>query len=120
EVLIGAGGAILVFLYWIGFDLMPFVLIAGVVAVLFFVVEQRGQGRRFEILGGGMEGGEGTGVTFDDIGGQEVAKREFLEALEFVRKAPDAERLGIRPLRGILLTGPPGTGKTLLAKAAAG
>lgn len=120
EVLIGAGGAILVFLYWIGFDLMPFVLIAGVVAVLFFVVEQRGQGRRFEILGGGMEGGEGTGVTFDDIGGQEVAKREFLEALEFVRKSPDAERLGIRPLRGILLTGPPGTGKTLLAKAAAG
>lgn len=58
-------------------------------------------------------------VTFDDIGGQSIAKRELTEALEFLRNYDRAKRLGIRPLKGILLTGPPGTGKTLLAKAAA-
>ncbi|HEX6989140.1 MAG TPA: AAA family ATPase [Bacillota bacterium] len=60
-----------------------------------------------------------SGVTFDDIGGQGTAKRELREALDFVRDRDAAARMGIRPLRGILLTGPPGTGKTLLAKAAA-
>jgi vesicle-fusing ATPase len=60
-----------------------------------------------------------SAVCFDDVGGQEVAKREFLEALNFVREADQVSRLGIRPLKGILLSGPPGTGKTLLAKAAA-
>ena len=53
------------------------------------------------------------------MGGQNVAKRELIEALEFLRIYEKANKLGIRPLKGILLTGPPGTGKTLLAKAAA-
>ena len=60
-----------------------------------------------------------TSITFDDIGGQDTAKRELREALDFVIQRQAAARLGIRPLRGILLTGPPGTGKTLLARAAA-
>ena len=42
-----------------------------------------------------------------------------MEALEFVTDAAKCRALGIRPIKGILLTGPPGTGKTLLAKAAA-
>lgn len=58
-------------------------------------------------------------VTFQDIGGQTTAKAELKEALEFLLKPDLIEHLGIRPLKGILLTGPPGTGKTLLAKAAA-
>ncbi len=58
-------------------------------------------------------------VTFDDIGGQESAKRELKEALDFMKEGERVSELGIRPLKGILLTGPPGTGKTLLAKAAA-
>jgi cell division protease FtsH len=58
-------------------------------------------------------------VTFDDIGGQATAKKELQEALEFLRQPDRVRRMGIRPLKGILLTGPPGTGKTLLAKAAA-
>ena len=59
-----------------------------------------------------------TKILFDDIGGQEVAKRELLEALEFIVDSEHSRKLGIRPLKGILLTGPP-VGKTLLAKAAA-
>ncbi|WP_372814461.1 MULTISPECIES: AAA family ATPase [Paenibacillus] len=58
-------------------------------------------------------------MTFDDIGGQERAKRELKEALDFIIRHEDIKKLGIRPLKGILLTGPPGTGKTLMAKAAA-
>ncbi|WP_407945755.1 AAA family ATPase [Paenibacillus puerhi] len=58
-------------------------------------------------------------MTFEDIGGQDRAKRELKEALDFLIRYEDIKRLGIRPLKGILLTGPPGTGKTLMAKAAA-
>ncbi len=67
-------------------------------------------------------GGSGVkpDVTFEDIGGQATAIKELKEALEFIKNQSDIQKLGIRPLKGILLTGPPGTGKTLLAKAAAG
>ncbi|MCL6639094.1 MAG: AAA family ATPase, partial [Firmicutes bacterium] len=59
-------------------------------------------------------------ITFADIGGQASAIQELREALDFIKNHQDIKRLGIRPLKGILLTGPPGTGKTLLARAAAG
>ena len=63
-------------------------------------------------------GGDGE-PGFDDVGGQERAKQELAEALDFLIRRDEIRRLGIRPLKGILLTGPPGTGKTLLARAAA-
>ena len=58
-------------------------------------------------------------ITFGDVGGQAVAKRELMEALQFLKSYDRAKKLGIRHLKEILLSGPPGTGKTLLAKAAA-
>ncbi len=59
-------------------------------------------------------------VTWEQIGGLEEVKREIREAVELPLKHPEKfEKLGIRPVRGILLFGPPGTGKTLLAKAVA-
>ncbi|VVB67288.1 VCP-like ATPase [Candidatus Norongarragalina meridionalis] len=59
-------------------------------------------------------------VKWDEIGGLEGVKRELMEAVELPLKKPEAfTRLGIRPVRGILLFGPPGCGKTLLAKAVA-
>ncbi|MEJ6951637.1 AAA family ATPase [Natronospora cellulosivora (SeqCode)] len=58
-------------------------------------------------------------VNFSDIGGQESAKKELLEALEFVKDIDGIKHMGIRAIKGILLCGPPGTGKTMLAKAAA-
>ncbi len=59
-------------------------------------------------------------VRWEDIGGIEKVKEELKEAVELPLKRPEIfEKMGIRPIKGILLYGPPGTGKTLLAKAAA-
>lgn len=59
------------------------------------------------------------GVSFEDIGGQDQAKKE-IQGLSFALKNPKLyAKWGTRPPRGILLHGPPGTGKTLMAKALA-
>jgi cell division protease FtsH len=120
EWLIGVGLGLLVFLLWRGVDLTPLLLIGGALAALYFFTQGRIVGRSPERLGG-QPASKTITVSFDDIGGQQVAKRELLEALDFVRgDQGELTKLGIRPLKGILLTGPPGTGKTLMAKAAAG
>lgn len=59
-------------------------------------------------------------VRFADVAGQENAKREVAELLEFLRHPERYQRLGAEVPHGILLQGPPGTGKTLLARALAG
>ena len=59
-------------------------------------------------------------VRFEDVAGQDNAKREVRELVEFLRHPEDFTRLGAEVPRGILLMGAPGTGKTLLAKALAG
>lgn len=59
-------------------------------------------------------------VKWSDIGGLEDAKKTLMEAIELPLKRPEVfEKMGIRPVRGILLVGLPGTGKTLIAKAVA-
>ncbi len=63
---------------------------------------------------------ERPNVHWNDIGGLEEVKAELKEAVELPVKNPEAfERIGIRPVKGILLVGAPGTGKTLLAKTVA-
>jgi len=59
-------------------------------------------------------------VTFADVAGQDNAKREVAELVEFLKHPEQFRRLGAEVPRGVLLMGPPGTGKTLLAKALAG
>ena len=118
EVLLGLALAAAVFAALNGIDVWPVLAVAAALALLRYVMpDGRLPGRRFEVTEG--VGSPSAQVTFDDIGGQEMAKRELLEALEFARAPERVARLGIRPLRGILLAGPPGTGKTLMARAAA-
>jgi transitional endoplasmic reticulum ATPase len=63
---------------------------------------------------------ERPNVHWSDVGGLEDVKRQMKEAVELPLKHPEAfEKMGIRPVKGVLLVGAPGTGKTLLAKAVA-
>jgi len=59
-------------------------------------------------------------VTFDDVAGQENAKREVAELVDYLRNPDKFTRLGAEVPHGVLMVGPPGTGKTLLARALAG
>ena len=59
-------------------------------------------------------------VTFKDVAGQEGAKQEVEEIVEFLKNPQKYTNLGGKIPKGALLIGPPGTGKTLLAKAVAG
>lgn len=62
---------------------------------------------------------EKTSITWDDVGGNEEAKKHLIEAVEWPTKMKTLySKFGKSPLKGVLLWGPPGNGKTLLAKAA--
>lgn len=66
------------------------------------------------------EKGNDLGITFKDVAGQEGAKQEVEEIVEFLKNPKKYTDLGGKIPKGALLIGPPGTGKTLLAKAVAG
>jgi cell division protease FtsH len=113
--------------WWV--TLLPWILIIG----FWFFLWRRmagglpgGMGRGGDLkdfLRGGVrkvEGETAPKVTFDDVAGQDNAKREVAELLEFLRNPERYNRLGAEVPHGILLEGPPGTGKTLIAKALAG
>ncbi len=116
ELLFGAIIGGLSYLAYIGYDLTP-LLIIGVMGVVLLVISKRNGLLKINSY---QKVVEKSKFKFEDIGGQETPKQELKEALEFLIKSRQASQMGIRPLKGILLTGPPGTGKTLLAKAAAG
>lgn len=115
ELCLGTSLAVLIFLTILGYNVIPLLLLGGLGVFLFMMLDRKGLGSSASA----PSYAQPVNFTFDDIGGQASAKQELKEALDFVLHATEIVEMGIRPLKGILLTGPPGTGKTLLAKAAA-
>ncbi|MBC8081058.1 MAG: AAA family ATPase [Gorillibacterium sp.] len=117
EIAIGILVSGLVFMAFIGINIVPYLTFIVFGAVFFFFAKPKGA------MATSMERKSKlrtpTYLTFEDIGGQDRAKNELKEALDFLVKHEEIKKFGIRPLKGILLEGPPGTGKTLMAKAAA-
>ncbi len=61
-----------------------------------------------------------TGITFQDVAGEDEAKESLTEIVDFLHNPAKYTQIGAKLPKGALLVGPPGTGKTLLAKAVAG
>jgi cell division protease FtsH len=116
DVMIGLAAALIIVLMWHQASFIPLVFLAALFLILFRFSNLKTP--RFSALGKGKPGRKK--IDFNQIGGQDVAKKELVEALDFVLKPHEISHMGIRPLKGVMLVGPPGTGKTLLAKAAAG
>ncbi|WP_024790353.1 ATP-dependent zinc metalloprotease FtsH [Lebetimonas sp. JH292] len=82
---------------------------------------QKGMGGVFGVGSAkGLIKSEKPDVTFDDVAGNDEAKEEVKEIVDFLKNPDRYTALGAKIPKGVLLIGPPGTGKTLLAKAVAG
>ncbi|MDG4475498.1 ATP-dependent zinc metalloprotease FtsH [Thiovibrio frasassiensis] len=105
-------------------------LLSWILPTLFFVGIWMFMMKRMGQAGGGMMtlgkskakiiAQTDLGVDFNSVAGQDEAKVELAEVIEFLKTPEKFTRLGAKIPKGILLVGPPGTGKTLLAKAVAG
>ena len=104
------------------------ILFYGIMGILIFST-MRSLSKRMsgEGIMGGLGGNKAkvymekrTGVTFQDVAGQDEAKESLQEIIDFLNNPQKYAEIGATLPKGALLVGPPGTGKTLLAKAVAG
>lgn len=111
--------------------LMSFIM-SWLLPIGFMVLMGRLFSKRLAKLGGGMNAMQlgksnakiyiesETGISFDDVAGQDEAKEALSEVVDFLHNPAKYTEVGAVMPKGVLLVGPPGTGKTLLAKAVAG
>jgi cell division protease FtsH len=92
--------------------------------LLFFLLRSSGgvrnQVNNFSRSRARLNTGSTPTVTFTDVAGEEEAKQDLHEVVDFLKNRAKFQAVGARIPKGILLVGPPGTGKTLLARAVAG
>ncbi len=112
-----------------GSAIMRTILSYGIMIVAFYILMMlimRGASKGGGIMGVGKSNAkvyemqQDTGVTFDDVAGEEEAKESLAEVVDFLHEPEKYLAIGAKLPKGALLVGPPGTGKTLLAKAVAG
>ncbi len=112
--------------FWNGilWNVLPLLLFIGV--WMFLMRRMSGGGGQGGVFNVGksqaklFEKGKSDRITFKDVAGQEGAKQEVKEIVDFLKNPSKYTELGGKIPKGALLVGPPGTGKTLLAKAVAG
>lgn len=102
-------------------SLFPILILVG---VWFWIMNQtQGGGGRVMSFGRSRARMSGEGqvhVNFSDVAGEDEAKEELAEVVDFLKNPGRYTAIGAKIPKGVLLVGPPGTGKTLLAKAVAG
>ena len=107
-------------------NLLSLLLMVGASWLMLFLVFRimsKRMGGNVMSLGKGtgkIYGQKSTGKTFEDVAGQDEAKLQLTEIVDFLENPGKYTEIGAKLPKGALLVGPPGTGKTLLAKAVAG
>ena len=95
-------------------SIVPMVIL---IAVWFFIMQQS-QGGGGKMMNFGKSRAkmmdDAVKVNFQDVAGQEEAKEELEEIVEFLKNPDKFTKMGAKIPKGVLLAGPPGTGKTLL------
>lgn len=107
------------------YNIVSFIVPLVIIWIIFAVIAKRMSNSVGGLGGVGKSNAKvyvqkSTGVTFDDVAGQDEAKESLQEVVDFLKNPGKYTRIGAKLPKGALLVGPPGTGKTLLAKAVAG